>query len=148
MKLSKHSGMLLLVVLATLVLSGGCMRSTPKECMQSTPKELIAQLVSENIYEVHFGTIQPVETNVVRAIVQYGDTAVPFLVDALSSQSPMQVGYAAYCLNLMGNYDHKPEAEAALHRFEAKPETEWAYFAIGALKNYLSEFKNYPLEEE
>jgi len=77
-------------------------------------------------------------TDTTEAIVARGESGVPMLATALSSESPVQVGYAAYCLERIGDCKQRVSAEAALHRIQAGEQTAEKRFAIMVLKRYLA----------
>ena len=75
-------------------------------------------------------------------VIQHGKASVPYLVEELKGTDPIQVGYAAYCLQEIGAADGTDAAKAAIRPWQRKqkdPSTSReAIFATMRLVYYLS----------
>ena len=124
----------------------------PLGCVERRPvgriDKLVADLGEAPLGSVHLGAAKPQRNDITEELIGYRETAVPALVKALGSDNPVQVGYAAYCLQRMRIDTGVPAAKRALDKFMQKTKpyaTIEVRFAILGLRDYISEFEAIPM---
>lgn len=103
---------------------------------------LVDQLEQQPLGPVELGTPVPMRTDVTEAIVNEGRAFIPALGNALVSDSAVKAGYAAYCLQRIGDCSQSHLAAVALDGFQSKRSTPEVRFAVWALDEYLNSCKD------
>jgi len=107
-------------------------------------KGLVRDLCDAPLGFASLGAVSPAKSKITDQLIAYGDEAVPYLVDALASENPVQVGYAAYCLREIGARNGILEAESATNRLQAfQTKTPEVRFALSNLEAFLSSAKGH-----
>ena len=137
-RLATCLGLRATVLLVFLAAVDGC------ETSEKGPpvRELVQKLAEAPLGFSSAGAVYPARSETTDRLVRLGDKAVPALVEALKSESPVQVGYAAYCLREIGTARGVLEAESSLTRLRgSSAQTPETRFAIRCLEGFLSRAK-------
>jgi len=98
----------------------------------------IRKLADQGYGLVLLGTPGPMRTEVVNTILSYGNAAVPDLVISLEGRNLVQVGYAAFCLELLRSEEGLGAARQRLAEFSTGDLSLMeARFARAALDSYV-----------
>ena len=120
---------------------GGCAGCVLND-QDSHIRGLIQDLGDAPLGVISLGAARPAKSTTTDRLISYGGKAVPLLVQALASENPVQVGYAAYCLREIGASRGISEAESAARRLQAlQTKTVEVRFALTELEAFLSSAK-------
>jgi hypothetical protein len=120
---------------------------SPAPQNQASLKAKVQALENQPLGPGHLGINEAFESPNVTEIIAEGETAVPFLVEALKQdKKPVLVGYAAYCLRKIKTDKGKEPAVQSYKRFYKKRGrlTGDETFALHELTRYLIEISAVP----
>jgi hypothetical protein len=107
-------------------------------------KGLISSFAHHEPPFTSLGTPFLVDTETTQALVKIGKPALPALIEALDSQDPKIVMYAAYCIGQIGYSYVLPELRRTKHRFIAKePKVEYDFGVISAINQAEDKMSKY-----